>query len=99
MAASPGISERRAVRLTPTAAFAIVGAAGGLSVPRQRSVAAHRPLSWAVACVAAAVLLDPVVARLSRYVRRAPAVLLTFLVLGTVAVGSTYLVFDEIEGA
>jgi predicted PurR-regulated permease PerM len=99
MAGPPGISERRRLLLTPAAAFAIVGALVGLVVLRAVFVAAHRPLSWAVACVATAVLLDPIVDRLSRYVRRVPAVLLTFLVLGFVAVGSTYLVFDEIDAA
>jgi predicted PurR-regulated permease PerM len=99
MAAPPGISERRSVLLTPAAAFTIVGTLIGLIVLERMFVAAHRPLSWAVACVAAAVLLDPVVDRLSRYVRRVPAVLLTFVFLGIVAVGSTYLVFDEVEGA
>jgi predicted PurR-regulated permease PerM len=99
MAEAPGISERRRVLLTPAAAFVIVGTLVGLIVLQEMFVAAHRPLSWAVACVAAAVLLEPVVDRLSRFVGRVPAVLLTFLVLGTVAVGSTYLVFDEIDGA
>ena len=99
MADAPGISERRRVLLTPAAACTIVGTLVGLVVVQRMVVAAHRPLSWAVACVAAAVLLDPVVDRLSRFVRRGPAVLLTFLVLGFLAIGSTYLVFDEVEGA
>lgn len=99
MADPPGIFERRRVLLTPAAACIMVGTLVGLVVVRLMFVAAHRPLSWAVACVAAAVLLDPVVDRLSRFVRRGPAVLLTFLVLGIVTVGSTYLVFDEVEGA
>ena len=77
----------------------MVGTIVGLVVLQAMFVRAHRPLSWAVACVATAVLLDPVVDRLSRFVRRVPAVLLTFLLLGFVAVGSTYLVFDEVDGA
>jgi len=60
-------------------------------------VAAHRPLSWAAAAVAAAVVLDPVVDRLSPYVHRVPAVLLTLLALAAIGVGTTYLVFDEID--
>lgn len=84
------------MQLTPAAAFAIVGTVVALVVARRMFVAAHRPLSWAAACIVAAVLLDPVVDRLSRYVRRVPAVLLTFLVLGTVAFGGAYLVFDEV---
>src|SRR5688572_995433 len=99
MAESTGIVERRSLRLTPAAAGAIVGLIVALVVARRVFVAAHRPLSWAAACVAAAVLLDPVVDRLSRFVRRVPAVLLTFLALGVIAVGSAYLVFDEVEAA
>ena len=47
-------------------------------------MAAHRPLGWAVAATVAAVLLDPVVDHLARHIRRGPAVVLTFLVIGAV---------------
>ena len=56
MAVPPGTSERRRALLTPAAAFTVVGTIVGLIVLRGVFVAAHRPLSWAVACVAAAVL-------------------------------------------
>jgi len=68
-------------------------------VAKRVFVAAHRPISWAVAAVAAAVLLDPIVDRLGRHIRRVPAVLLTFLALGAIGVGTAYLVFDEVEQA
>jgi len=87
------------VRISPTAALALVGTLVGLVVAKRMFVAAHRPLSWAAAAVVAAVLLDPVVDRLAVHIRRVPAVLVTFLVLGTVSVGTAYLVFDEVEGA
>jgi predicted PurR-regulated permease PerM len=99
MAGPSGIVERRAVRLSPQAALAIVGTIVGLIVARRMFVAAHRPLSWAAACVVAAVLLDPVVDRLAVHVRRVPAVLLTFGAIAAIGVGTTYLVFDEVEQA
>jgi predicted PurR-regulated permease PerM len=94
-----GTVERRSVRLSPQAALTIVGTIVGLIVARRMFVAAHRPLSWAAACVAAAVLLDPVVDRLATHIRRVPAVLLTFAALAAIGVGTTYLVFDEVESA
>lgn len=99
MASPTGIMERRLVRLSGTAALAIVGTIVGLVVARRTFVAAHQPLSWAAAAVVAAVLLDPVVDRLSVHIRRVPAVLLTFLAVGAVGVGTTYLVFDDVERA
>jgi len=99
MASPTGTVERRLVRISPTAALALVGTLVGLVVARRMFVAAHRPLSWAAAAAVAAVLLDPVVDRLAVHIRRVPAVLLTFVVLGAVGVGTAYLVFDELEGA
>jgi predicted PurR-regulated permease PerM len=78
---------------------AIVGTIIGLIVATRIFVAAHRPLSWALAAVVAAVLLDPVVDRLSRHIRRAPAVALTFLALAAISVGTAYLVFGDVEHA
>jgi predicted PurR-regulated permease PerM len=94
-----GTVERRLVRLSPTAALTIVGTLAGLVVARRMFVAAHRPLSWAAAAVVAAVMLDPVVDRLAVHVRRVPAVLLTFAALAALGVGTTYLVFDEVDQA
>lgn len=99
MAATRGTLEHRVVRLSPRGAITIVGTLVGLIVARRVFVAAHRPLSWAAAATVAAVLLDPVVDRLARHIRRVPAVVLTFLVLGTIGVGTTYLVFDEVQTA
>ncbi len=87
------------MRLTPAAAVTIVGTVVGLIVARRVFVAAHRPLSWAAAAIVAAVLLDPVVDRLAVHIRRVPAVLLTFVALAVVGVGTTYLVFDEVQQA
>lgn len=94
-----GTVERRSYRLTPTAGLVVIGTIVGLVVLKQVFVAAHRPISWAVAAVAAAVLLDPIVERLGVHIRRVPAVLFTFLAIGALAVGTAYLVFDEVERA
>jgi putative heme transporter len=99
MPTAPGTVERRSYRLTGAAALTIVGTIVGLVVVKEIFVAAHRPISWAVATVAAAVLLDPIVDRLATRIRRVPAVLLTFLAIGTIGVGTAYLVFDEVEQA
>ena len=99
MPSATGTVERRSYRLTGAAALTIVGTIVGLVVLKQVFVAAHRPISWAVAAVAAAVLLDPIVDRLAVHIRRVPAVLLTFLAIGAVGVGIAYLVFDEVEQA
>ena len=99
MAGSTGTAERRSLRLSWSGALTIVGTIVALIVVRRVFVAAHRPLSWAAAAVVAAVLLDPVVDRLAVWVRRGPAVLLTFLAVGVVGFGTTYLVFDEVQQA
>lgn len=99
MSSPTGTVERRLVRLSPAGALTIVAAIVGLIVARRMFVAAHRPLSWAAAAVVAAVLLDPVVERLANHIRRVPAVLITFLAVATIGVGTAYLVFDEVEQA
>ncbi len=99
MAASPGTVERRVVHLSGRTALLIVSTAVLLVVAKRVFVAAHRPLSWAVACTVAAVLLDPIVDRLAIHIRRVPAVLLTFLAIGAIGVGTTYLVFDGMQTA
>jgi predicted PurR-regulated permease PerM len=99
MPSPTGTVERRSYRLTGPAALAIVGTIVGLVVLKEVFVAAHRPISWGVAAVAAAVLLDPIVDVLARRIRRVPAVLVTFFVLGAVGVGTAYLVFGEVQEA
>jgi predicted PurR-regulated permease PerM len=99
MAATPGTVERRRIHLSLQAALTIIGTIIGLIVLRGMFVKAHRPLSWVAACIVAAVLLDPIVDRLAVHIRRVPAVLLTFLAIGAVSVGTAYLVFDGIDRA
>lgn len=99
MAAPGGTLEHRTVRLSWTAAITIVGTLVGLVVAQRVFVAAHRPLSWAAAAVVAAVLLDPLVDLLARRLPRVPSVLLVFVTVGAVAVGTAYLVFDDVQEA
>lgn len=99
MAATPGTLEHRVVRLSWGAAIAVVGTIIGIVIVTRIFVAAHRPLSWALAAVVAAVLLDPVVDRLTHHLRRAPAVALTFIGVAVLTVGTAYLVFDDVESA
>jgi len=96
---APGILRHRRVRLSWTGALTIVATIVVLILARRIFVAAHRPLGWAVAATVAAVLLDPIVDHLGRHIRRGPAVLLTFLIIGAAGFGGTYWVADEVQGA
>lgn len=99
MAATRGTLEHRLIRLSWGGAITIVATIVGLVVLRRVFVAAHRPLSWGLAAAVAAVLLDPIVDHLAQRIRRVPAVLLTFLAIGAIGVGTTYLVFDDVQQA
>ncbi|MDQ2649054.1 MAG: AI-2E family transporter [Actinomycetota bacterium] len=99
MAATRGTVERRVLVISTQAAVTVVVGVVLFVVARMMFVAAHQPLSWAAACVVAAVLLDPIVDRLAVHIRRVPAVLLTFLALGAATIGTTYLVFDQVQEA
>lgn len=99
MAATGGTLQRRVVRLTPASAIGIVGVLVGLVVARRVFIAAHQVLGWAAASAVAALVLDPYVESLARRIRRVPAVLLTFTVVAVIGVGTTYLVFDDIQQA
>lgn len=99
MTDAPGTPEHRRVRLSWTGAITIVATIVMLVLARRIFVAAHRPLGWAVAATVAAVLLDPIVDRLAGRIRRGPAVVLTFVLIGAVGFGGTYWVADEVQGA
>jgi predicted PurR-regulated permease PerM len=96
---TPEPMERRPLQLSWSAAVTIVATIVGLVILQRTFVAAHRPISWAAAAVVTAILLDPVVDRLAVHIRRVPAVLLTFLVLGGATLGALYLVFEEVQQA
>lgn len=95
----PRTSPRQVARLTPAAGLLVVAAlvVGALTV--RVFAAAHRPISWAVAAVAVAVFLDPIVDRLATRIRRVPAVLLCFLAGGAIVLGVAYVVVDDLDQA
>lgn len=99
MEATRGTLEHRVVRLSWASALWIVVTLVGLVVARHVFVAAHQPLSWAAASAIAALLLDPFVENLALRIRRVPAVLVTFVAVAIVGVGTTYLVFDDVQTA
>ncbi len=84
----------RSVRITPRSALLIVAAVVGFLVLRNAFVSAHRVLGWAAASAAVAVLVEPLVNGLGRYIPRLAAVILTFLVVGA---GLGALVFGAVR--
>ena len=82
----PAISGQRGLRVTPALAFAAVGAVLAAYVLQRVFVLAHRTIGWVVACGVVALVLDPVVQRLSRRLPRVLAVLLSIVALAVVAV-------------
>lgn len=92
-------TPHRRLRLSAASGAGLVAAAVLANFAVDLFVAAHRPLSWAAAAVAGAVVLDPFVDRLSRRIRRVPAVLLCFTVLAASTLGLAYLVLDDIATA
>lgn len=60
-------------------------------------VAAHQPLSWAVAAVVVAVLIDPVVKVLDRRMPRILAVIIALVVAAAATWGVIYVAFDDLS--
>ena len=60
-------------------------------------VAAHAPLSWAVAAGVVAVLIDPIVDRLDRRIPRLPAVIIALLVTAAAVWGVIYVAVDDLS--
>lgn len=60
-------------------------------------VAAHQPLSWALAAVVVAVLIDPVVDVLDRRLPRILSVIIALLVAAAATWGVIYLAFDNLS--
>jgi predicted PurR-regulated permease PerM len=95
---TPGIPHRR-LRLSVASGVGLVVVTVLALLSVRIFVAAHRPLSWAAAAVVGAVVLDPLVDRLAPRIRRLPAVLLCFAVLGGSVVGLAYLVLRDVDAA
>lgn len=89
--------QRRVVRISARSAATAV-AVGFLAVLTQRVfVAAHAPLSWAVAAGVVAVLIDPIVDLLDRRIPRLAAVIIALLVTAAAVWGVIYVAFDELS--
>jgi predicted PurR-regulated permease PerM len=90
--------ERQIVRIS--ASSAVVGVAiVALALMAERVfVAAHRPLSWALAASVVAVLIDPLVGVLGRHIPRVLAVILALLVVGAGSFVVVYRAFDDLSG-
>ena len=73
----------RTVGLTQGAAFLVVGAVVAALVLRNAFVAAHRTVGWVVACSIVAMLVDPLVGALQRYIPRWLSIVV--VVLGSAA--------------
>jgi len=84
------------VRITARSAVAGVGVVVLAVVAQRVFVAAHRPLSWAVAAVVVAVLIDPAVDVLDRRIPRLAAVIVTLVVFAGAVFGVVYLAFDDL---
>jgi predicted PurR-regulated permease PerM len=93
---SPDV-EHRVVRISARTAVTAVAVVGLAVVAQRIFVAAHAPLSWAVAAAVVAVLIDPIVDVLDRRVPRLVAVIIALIVL---AVGTwlvVYVAFDDLS--
>jgi predicted PurR-regulated permease PerM len=89
-------TEHRVVRITARSAVVGVLVLVAGIVAQRIFVAAHRPLSWAVAAIVVAVLIDPIVNLLDRQIPRLAAVVGALLVVGGVAFAVTYVAFDNL---
>jgi predicted PurR-regulated permease PerM len=83
------ISARSAVLAVAVVVLAIVG--------QRVFVAAHQPLSWAVAATVVAVLVDPIVDLLDRRIPRLPAVIIALLVTAVAVWGVIYVAVDDLS--
>jgi putative heme transporter len=89
-------TEHRVVRISARSAVVGVLVLVAGVVAERIFVAAHRPLSWLVAAVVVAVLIDPIVDFLDRHIPRLAAVVVALLVVGGAAFAVTYVAFDNL---
>ena len=82
-------SSTRRVRVTPTSVALVVGAVIIALVLAEAFTAAHTTLGWVVSCSVVALLLDPLVSFVDRYLPRLLSVILVLLALVTVIAGIT----------
>jgi predicted PurR-regulated permease PerM len=83
----PATAVTRLVRFTPGAALLVTAAVFVAFIVRDSFVAAHRVVGWVVACSIVALLVDPVVNLLRRFLPRALSVIVVVLVMLALIVG------------
>jgi predicted PurR-regulated permease PerM len=91
------VEHRVVVRISARTAVIAVAVVGLAVVAQRVFVAAHAPLSWAVAAAVVAVLIDPIVDVLDRHVPRLVAVIVALLVLGVGTWLVVYVAFDDLS--
>jgi predicted PurR-regulated permease PerM len=90
-------AERKVVRISAWSAVVGVIIVVLALVAERIFVAAHRPLSWALAAIIVAILIDPLVSVLGRHIPRVVAVLGALLVVAAAAFGIVYRAFDDLS--
>jgi putative heme transporter len=85
------------VRISARTAFVAVAVVVLAIVAQRVFVAAHAPLSWAVAAVVVAVLIDPIVDVLDRRLPRLASVMIALLVLAAAIWIVIYVAFDDLS--
>ena len=89
--------QRRVVRISARSALLSVAVVVLAVVAQRVFIAAHAPLSWAVAAVVVAVLIDPIVDVLDRRIPRLPAVIIALIVTAVAVWGVIYVAFDDLS--
>ena len=87
------------IRLTPAFAFALIGAVVAGYVLQRTFVLAHRTLGWAVACAVVALLLEPLVQKLSRVLPRVIAIIGSVVSIVAVAVFVVFQIVRELTAS
>ncbi len=85
------------VRISARSAVVAVAVVVLAIVAERVFVAAHAPLSWAVAAVVVAVLIDPIVDVLDRHIPRLLAVIAALIVTAAAVWGVIYVAFDDLS--
>jgi putative heme transporter len=96
-AAAPATPQRRRVRLGTGSALLIAVSLLVTLVLRNVIVEAHRVIGWAIACTVVAVLVAPLVERISHVVPRPVALVLTGVTIAALAGVLVYGLFDDLR--
>jgi predicted PurR-regulated permease PerM len=88
---------RRVIRISGKSAVLAVVAVVLAILAQRLFVAAHQPLSWALAAGVVAVLIDPVVDVLDRRLPRVLSVIIALLVAAAATWGVIYVAFDDLS--